>query len=107
MINVLAITAPEVVGIVRDIVLISISLFAILALFLFSVMALLLYRKITKLLSKTEQRLDELAPAISGLTAAGKAVSNVVGMTQAGFGVKGVLGAIGRMFAGGKKDRND
>ena len=97
-----AISAPELVGFIRDVVVIAVGLLGFFVLFLFSALAILLYRRITRLTTRAEQTLEKLDPAIAGLESFGKTLQDLTRAAQGGFGLAGISRLAGWFFG---KDR--
>ncbi len=101
----MALTGPEIVGVIRDLALIFVSLFVIFALALFLALGLLLYRRVSRLISRAEEAIERLNPAIANLAAASEAISNFTKAARSGFGLAGIVRLIGRFVGGSGQSR--
>ena len=102
-----ALDALEVVGFIRDIVVIAVGLLAFFALFVFSILAILLYRRIARLTMRAEQAFDRLDPAISALESVGKTFQDFSRVAQDGFSLGGVSRLVGWLFGMGRGRKSE
>lgn len=110
MVQVLLLTGPEVVEVVRDIILIIFLVFAFFALVLFVVVTLLLYRRMAGLLEVAAaalERGDRVLEDIGAITERVKRGGALPGI--AGLALRGTLGTLGAVMGGlfGRRDRRD
>lgn len=102
-----AVDASEVVGFIRDVVVIAVGLLGFFVLFVFSVLAILLYRRISRLATRAEQAFDRLDPAISTLESVGKTFQEFTRVAQEGFGLGGVSRLLGWLFGMGRGQKSE
>ncbi|MDA1258400.1 MAG: hypothetical protein O3C10_11260 [Chloroflexi bacterium] len=111
MVQALLLTGPEVVDVVRDIILIVFLIFAFFALALFSVVTLLLYRRTAGLIETVTAAIehgDRVLENIGDLANKVKSGGAIPGVALKGaFGVLGAVlgGAFGRRGRRGRRGR--
>ena len=102
-----AIDAPEVVGFIRDVIVIAVGLLGFFVLCVFSILSILLYRRISRLATRAEQAFERLDPAISSLESLGKTLQEFIRVAQEGFGLAGVSRLVGWFFGMGRGRKSE
>ena len=110
MVQVLLLTGPEVVEVVRDSILIVFLVFAFFALVLLVIVTLLMYRRLAGLLevaTTTLERGDRVLEDIGAITESVKRSGAMPGI--AGFALRGAMGTVGALLAGvfGRRGKRD
>lgn len=112
MVQMLLLTGPEVVDVVRDVIIIVFLVFAFFALVLFAVVVLLLYRRLAGLIEVATTAIehgDRVLEDIGAITEKVKRGGALPGI--AGLVLRGGLGTVGAVLGGlfgrrGKRDDN-
>ena len=110
MVQVLLLTGPEVVEVVRDSILIVFLVFAFFALVLLVIVTLLMYRRLAGLLevaTTTLERGDRVLKDIGAITESVKRSGAMPGI--AGFALRGAMGTVGALLVGvfGRRGKRD